>query len=178
MLNKLIGLIIVLCTIICMLIPTISHAKGDDTIDLSGEEWTKRKGMRFGYTYANKADTSDRLESPHMVSLGFEMQQTMHGGDWLDILYIQNIMVSGIDQSVLAPSANVLVGFEINEALQLGVGVNGTIYDPSDQEHYFHLVTAVGWTQQAGKFSVPIHVAYIPDVKDYYRFAVTTGVNW
>jgi len=177
MFNKLIVLCAVICVIITMT-PSTSHSKSNDTIDLSGEEWTKRKGMRFGYTYANKADTSDRLESPHMVSLGFEMQQTMHGGDWLDILYIQNIMVSGIDQSVLAPSANVLVGFEINEALQLGVGVNGTIYDPSNQEHYLHLVTAVGWTQQAGKFSVPIHVAYIPDVKDYYRFAVTTGVNW
>ena len=94
MLNKLIGLIIVLCTIICMLIPAISHAKTDDTIDLSGEEWTKRKGIRFGYTYGNKADTSDRLESPHMVSLGFELQQTMRGGDWLDILYIQNIINS------------------------------------------------------------------------------------
>ncbi len=171
-------LIVTCFAMIIVLMPSISNARNDEVYDLSGEEWTKRKGMRFGYTYANKADVSDRLESPHMVSLGFEMQQTMHGGEWLDILYIQNIMVSGIDQSVLAPSANVLVGFEINEALQLGVGVNGTIYDPSNQEHYFHLVTAVGWTQQAGKFSVPIHVAYIPDVKDYYRFAVTTGVNW
>jgi len=171
-------LIVTCFAMIIVLMPSISNARNDEVYDLSGEEWTKRKGMRFGYTYANKADVSDRLERPHMVSLGFEMQQTMHGGEWLDILYIQNIMVSGIDQSVLAPSANVLVGFEINEALQLGVGVNGTIYDPSNQEHYFHLVTAVGWTQQAGKFSVPIHVAYIPDVKDYYRFAVTTGVNW
>jgi len=171
-------LIVTCFAMIIVLMPSISNARNDEVYDLSGEEWTKRKGMRFGYTYANKADVSDRLESPHMVSLGFEMQQTMHGGEWLDILYIQNIMVSGIDQSVLAPSANALVGFEINEALQLGVGVNGTIYDPSNQEHYFHLVTAVGWTQQAGKFSVPIHVAYIPDVKDYYRFAVTTGVNW
>ena len=138
MLKNFIGLIIVLITVIFTMIPTTSYAKNDEVYDLSGEEWTTRKGMRFGYTYANKADTSDRLESPHMVSLGFEMQQTMHGGDWLDILYIQNIMVSGIDQSVLAPSANVLVGFEINEALQLGVGVNGTIYDPSNEEHYFH----------------------------------------
>jgi hypothetical protein len=159
-------------------VSSVSNAKNTDTINLSGEEWTVRKGMRFGYTYANKSDKSERLESPHMVSLGFEMQQTMHGGEWLDILFIQNIMVSGIDQSVLAPSVNGLVGFEVNESLQIGVGVNGTIYDPSNQDHYFHLVAAVGWTQQAGKFSVPIHVVYIPDVKDYYRFAVTTGVNW
>ena len=84
-------LIVTCFAMIIVLMPSISNARNDEVYDLSGEEWTKRKGTRFGYTYANKADVSDRLESPHMVSLGFEMQQTMHGGEWLDILYIQNI---------------------------------------------------------------------------------------
>ena len=46
------------------------------------------------------------------------------------------------------------------------------------EDHFFHLVTAVGWTQAAGIFSVPIHLVFIPDVNDYYRVALTTGVNW
>lgn len=142
------------------------------------DEWTIRKGLRFGYNYANKADESKRLESPHMFAMGFEMQETMSGGDWLDLLFIQNITVSGLEQSVLVPSANVLVGFEINDSLQLGVGANVTLYDPSGEDHYVHLVSAIGWTQEAGAFSVPVHVVFIPDVNNYYRFAVTTGVNW
>jgi len=40
------------------------------------------------------------------------------------------------------------------------------------------LVTALGWTQQAGVFSVPIHFVYVPDINDYWRGAITTGVNW
>jgi len=143
-----------------------------------GDDWTIRKGMRFGYNYAHKADESARLESPHMFAMGFEMQETMAGGDWLDLLFIQNITVSGLEQSVLVPSGNVLVGFEVNDALQLGVGANVTIYDPSGEDHFFHLVSAIGWTQAAGEFSVPLHVVFIPDVNNYYRFAVTTGVNW
>jgi len=37
---------------------------------------------------------------------------------------------------------------------------------------------ANGWTQDAGIFSVPVHLVFIPDVNDYYRVAVTTGINW
>ena len=151
------------------------HAVGGENSDI---EWTKRKGMRFGYNYANKGDESDKLESSHMFAIGFEVQQTMTGDSWLDILFIQNLVVSGLEQSVIIPSANALVGFEIQDALQLAVGANVTIYDPSEEDHYFHLVTAVGWTQDAGIFSVPLHLVFVPDVNDYYRIAVTTGVNW
>jgi len=151
------------------------HAVGGENSDM---EWTKRKGLRFGYNYAHKADESDRLQSPHMFAIGFETQQTMDGDSWLDILFIQNITVSGLEQSVIVPSANAAVGFEIQDALQLAVGANVTIYDPSGEDHYFHLVTAIGWTQDAGIFSVPLHLVFIPDVNDYYRLAVTTGVNW
>jgi len=151
------------------------HAVGGGNSDM---DWTTRMGIRFGYNYANKADETERLDSSHMFALGFEAQQTMDGGTWLDLLFIQNLTISGLDQSVLLPSANALVGFEVNDSLQLAVGANATIVDPSDENHYFHLVTAIGWTQAAGIFSVPLHLVYIPDVNNYYRVAVTTGVNW
>ena len=143
-----------------------------------------RKGLRFGYNYVNqgaeKTELNDdpRLSSPHMFAMGFEMQQTMAGGDWLDILFIQNVTISGLEQSLVIPSANALVGFEINRKLQAGVGVNLSPADPADDGNYVHLVTAVGWTQQAGSLSVPLHLVFIPDVNDYWRCAVTTGVNW
>jgi hypothetical protein len=171
----------ILACILCLGLSTPAladdHAVGGENSS-SDVDWTKRMGIRFGYNYANKADESDRLDSPHMFAMGFEAQQTMDGGTWLDLLFIQNLTISGLDQSVVLPSANALVGFEINDALQLAVGANATVVDPSDENHYFHLVTAVGWTQDAGIFSVPLHLVFIPDVNNYYRVAITTGVNW
>ena len=141
-------------------------------------EWSHRKGLRFGYSYINKGTESGKLKNPSMFTMGFETQQTMEGGDWLDLLFIQNITVGGLEQSLLIPSVNGLVGFEINKRLQLGVGANATLADPSNQGNYLHLVTAAGWTQPAGVFSVPVHVVFIPDVNDYWRLAATTGINW
>ena len=145
----------------------------DDTM-----EWTLRKGLRFGYNYINKGEESEKLSSPHLFAIGFEAQQTMAGGSWLDLLFIENVIISGLEQSIIAPSANVLVGFEIINALQVGVGANLSFADPSGDDNYVHLVTGIGWTQGAGTFSVPIHLVYVPDINGYWRLAVTTGVNW
>lgn len=143
------------------------------------DDWHTRKGLRFGYNYVNNAeDASDKVNSSHMTVLGFEMQQAMEGGDWLDLLFIENVSIGGLDQSFAAPSVSLLAGFEIGEQLQVGVGPNLSAFDPGDEDNYFHLVGAVGYTLAAGKFSVPLHAIYIPDVNEYWRFALTTGVNW
>jgi len=145
---------------------------------VAADEWNSRKGIRFGYNYANGADESDRVDSPHMFAMGFEMQQTRPGGSWLDVLFIQNATISGLDQSIIAPSLSVLVGFEIDKQVQIGVGPNITFYDPSGEDNYFHLLAAVGYTAEAGIFSVPLHLFFVPDVNGYYRIGATTGVNW
>lgn len=141
-------------------------------------EWNHRKGMRLGWVYLNNGEEHERLKSPHMFTMGYEIQSVMDGGSWLDLLFIQNVLVSGLDQSVLLPSASSLVGFEINDTLQLAVGGNVTVVDPANQGNLVHLVAAAGATFDAGIFSVPVHIIYIPDINGYYRVAATTGVNW
>ena len=140
--------------------------------------------MRFGYVYANNAHKPDsegkesKLHSPHMFTMGFEMQQAMPGGDWLDVLFIQNVSRTRLDQSGVSPSVRVLVGFEIDKSGQLAVGPSLSFHDPANEEKYIHLTAAVGYTMNAGKFSVPVHFSFVPDVNDYWAAAVTTGVNW
>jgi hypothetical protein len=162
------------------------------TTSIAGSEWNSRKGMRFGYSYLGglgdeellqtdsnpKGDPDARLRTPGMFAMGFELQQTREGGSWLDMLFVQNVTVSGLDQSIAAPSASLLVGFEIEKQLQMAIGPNLSAVDPADTGNYFHLATAVGYTAEAGDFSVPFHVVYVPDVNGYFRLAATTGVNW
>ena len=100
-----------LCLGLSMPVFADDHAVGGSAS--TDVDWNNRKGIRFGYNYANKADESDRLDKPHMFAIGFETQQTMDGDSWLDLLFIQNLTISGLDQSVILPSASALVGFEI-----------------------------------------------------------------
>ena len=148
-------------------------------------DWKFRTGARIGYVYAHdshkpnpKTDEESPLNSPHMFSVGFEMQQTMDGGAWLDVLMIQGVSLTGLDQSVAAPSARALLGFEINDNLQLAVGPNISAHDPSGEGNIIHLIAAIGASVDAGKFNLPLHVAFMPDKNKYNVFALTTGVNW
>ena len=169
---------------LALLFPAASYAD-DHAVNITGDsaDWKKRSGLRFGYSYLNNGESPTnggpaKIRSPHMFAIGYELQQTMSGGDWLDILFIQNVMISGLEQSIIAPSGNILVGFEINDTIQLAVGGNLSDYDPSPDGNYIHLVTAFGFTAAAGKLSVPLHLIYIPDVNGFWRCAITTGVNW
>jgi len=148
-------------------------------------DWKFRSGARIGYVYAHNSHKPDPktgekspLESPHMFSVGFEMQQTMTGGDWLDVLLIEGVSLTGLDQSVAAPSARFLLGFEINNNLQLAVGPNLSAHDPSGEGNILHLIAAIGASVDAGKFNLPLHFAFMPDKNKYNVFALTTGVNW
>lgn len=169
---------IITCALVALFAtPTMAH----DTSESAGE-WTQRSGMRFGYVYAHNFHKENAegekldINSPHMSTMGFELQQVMPGGEWLDILFIQNATISGMDQSVLSPSARILVGFEINDTVQIAVGPNVAPVHPSD--NFIHMIVAIGITAEAGVFSVPVHLSYVPDADGYWMTALTTGVNW
>ena len=135
-----------------------------------------RSGIRLGYGY--QAGELEDTNVPHFFTMGYELQQTVHGGAWLDILFVQNLMIGGLAQSEFIPSVNMLVGFEIDKQIQIGVGPNFSLWDPANGDKFVHMVAAVGWQRKVGKLTVPIHINVVPDKDGYWRSGVTTGVNW
>jgi hypothetical protein len=135
-------------------------------------------GFRLGYTYINarasSAEWNSRLRSPHLFVLGYESMQVIDGGGMLDVIMVANVSVSGLNQNMLIPSGNLLVGFQIGDEFQVGTGVNLTLGTPK----LIHQVIAAGWTPKAGSFNVPIHFLVIPDVDGHWRVGATLGVNW
>lgn len=156
----------------------VQAAKVVDEVDDDAIIYKKNMhGFRLGYGYANNAEkTSAKVQSPHMFVMGYEFTQRLTGGEWLNVIAVENVSLSGINQSLFIPTANVLVGFELNRMAQIGVGPNISPFDPSGK--YIHMVAAGGFTANAGSFNVPIHAYYIPDVDGDWRTGVTTGVNW
>ena len=131
-------------------------------------------GFRIGWGYVNGLER--HLESPQMFVIGYEFTHRLVGGDWLNVIVVENLMLSGVNQSLLLPSANGILGFEAAERFQVGAGVNVTPWDPEDK--LVHMIAAVGYTPRVGAFWVPVHAYWIPDVDGNYRFGLTTGVNW
>lgn len=141
-------------------------------------------GFRIGYAYFNfpidevdeNGERVSPLKSPHTLVMGYELTQRWVGGSWLNVITVENAIASGINQNLFIPSANVLLGFEMYEQFQVGVGANLTPLDPDNKS--VHMILAAGYTPRVGTFNVPFHIVYIPDVDQHWRLAVTTGVNW
>lgn len=144
---------------------------------LDGEPFKRYyHGFRLGYTYVNGVDSNSSLRSPHLFVLGYEATQRFEGGDWLNVIVVENVSVAGLNQSMFIPSANGLVGFEIADQIQIGTGVNFNPFDPDGK--IVHQVIAAGWTPKAGKMNVPVHFTVIPDSDGHWRLGSTIGVNW
>jgi hypothetical protein len=121
-------------------------------------------------TYADRYG----IRSAHMFMLGYEATWRMIGYDWLNLLLIGNVLVAGLEQSRFFPSANLMLGFELVELAQLGVGASFT---PTKDEPA-HMVFAAGFTPLIGSFYVPLHVFFVPDIEGHHKLGVTLGVNF
>jgi hypothetical protein len=147
-------------------------------------------GFRMGYLYVANHDkpveTSDPdcpkcslkerygMRTPHQFLIGYEIMGRLTGHGWLNVLLVGNVLVSGLEQSKGWPSANTLIGFEIDQSFQMGVGANFTL----EEDKPAHMVMAAGWTPLVGSFYVPVHGFFVPDVDGNHRTGATVGVNW
>lgn len=115
------------------------------------------------------------LNSPHHFLIGYELAERMPAGnDALNILLVGNLMIGGLEQSKFLPNLNLLLGFELQRALQVGVGVN---LAPVENKPA-HMVLAAGWTPRSGDLYLPVHAFFVPDVDGHHRMGLTFGVNW
>jgi hypothetical protein len=147
-------------------------------------------GFRMGYLYIANHDKpvpSDDpdcpncsmkerygLRTPHQFLIGYEVMGRLIGHGWLNVVLVGNVLVSGLEQSKFWPSANALIGFELDHSFQVGVGANFTL----EEEKPAHMVMAAGWTPLVGSFYVPVHAFFVPDVDGNHRMGGTVGVNW
>ena len=137
-------------------------------------------GFRVGYGYINADVENDVLKSEWLYHIGYEVNQKIIGGSWINVLFAQNISVVGLNQGIVIPSGNLLFGFELQERFQILSGLN-LVPMPDSKDTIpldTHMVAAVGWTPQVGDINIPFHVIAVPDVEDKWRGYITTGVNW
>ncbi len=136
-----------------------------------------RHGFRVGYTYVN----TDLIDSPHISLMGYEAQQTMVGGGSVNVMFVENALIAGLNQSMLIPTFNVLAGVEIQKHFHMGVGVNLSF----DQDQFDRILAVPGMISAMGvsipvddAFEVPVNLSWTSEPDGYGRLAVTTGINW
>jgi hypothetical protein len=164
----------------------VDRAPTEPPIVRSPDDYTLLHGFRLGYGYvANYTDPSPAfdgksikekldLRSPHHFLLGYEVMYRVVSHSWLNVLLLANGIVAGLEQSKVLPSANLLIGGELKNTFQIGVGANLSPLKGSEA----HTIIAAGWTPRVGSIYTPLHFFFIPDVDGNHRMGVTTGVTF
>ncbi len=170
------------------------------------EGWVRSPGQRFlhgiriGWTFIQNFEVRNRpgendgdpmqsvkekygLKTPHMMLIGYEGMYRIVGHSWLNVVMVGNVTVAGLEQSKFIPAASGLIGAELNESFQIGVGVNVT----PDPDAPTHAIIAAGWTPRVGSIHTPVHVFWVPEPSTNLngeehagnsRFGATIGVTW
>lgn len=139
------------------------------------EDHVVRHGFRVGYVYANKGEDSPILDSGHLFAMGYEAEFRIASGGSMDVIIVPNVILLGMNQGVVIPTVNALVGVSFNKFVELGVGGN---LAPSDSGNIVHMVAAVAITPSMGTLQLPVAVSFVPDNDGYWRLGLTAGVNW
>lgn len=164
----------------------VDRAPASPAIAASPDDSVLLHGFRLGYGYVANYDKpteafdgqslKDRvgLRSPHHFLLGYEVMYRVVSGSWLNVLLLANGIVAGLEQSKILPSANLLIGAELKNTFQIGVGANLSPLKGSEG----HTIIAAGWTPRVGNIYTPVHFFFIPDVDGVHHMGVTTGVTF
>jgi hypothetical protein len=143
-------------------------------------------GFRLGYGYIMNYDQpiaslagqslKDKLglRTPQQFLIGYEFLYRATGHSWLNVILVANATIAGLEQSKFLPTANGLIGFEFDKSFQVGVGPSLTPLKGQEA----HVIIAAGWTPRVGRFYVPVHAFFVPDVDGLNRMGLTTGVTW
>ena len=130
-------------------------------------------GPRFGFTFLNdsivaKLKARDITVKNGISQFGWQFEKQFYskeGGP--KVLNEWVVLVGGLDQGVVLPSVNWLVGLRTREGAEFGIGPNVT---PAGVA----LALAAGVTFRAGVLNIPMNFAVVPS-KNGLRVSMLTG---
>lgn len=141
-------------------------------------------GPRIGVNYLNYdvEDFSEKVSEfysgddvyyPVTSLFGFICEQRVVLGDTSSHFAFQEIvMLSGIEQSLLLPSASFLIGFRGSSGLEFGTGATFGLTG-------IGVIIAAGWTFSFSGVYIPVDLSFIiPSSKRPFSIALTTGFNF
>ncbi len=155
-----------------------------DEFDELEPEFEYQHGFRMGYGFINGVNKENSpLTTPSLYVLGYELSQRLVGGESIDVIFVEMAAISGMNQGLLIPTANFLIGMEVNRTFRMASGVHISPFETTGD--ITHMIAAIGYSIDAGRFTIPLDVAWIPDTDpspenggNNWRAFTTVGVNW
>ena len=135
----------------------------------------------FNDTMQEMFPDSRRKYIPLITQFGLNVEQRIQLGATDSHFVFQEILViGGLDQNLIVPSLNALIGFRSHAGLEIGLGPNLSLgVDNGNPSLAVSVLYAIGWTFSFSDVHIPVNIAIVPTPADGHpRLTVITGFNF
>ena len=139
------------------------------------EESIKLNGPRVGFTQISAGKTANNLKSkmgvnPFITQFGWQFETQFFSLSSGTCGLIEVVpLIGGLEQGVILPSGNLLIGLRNHKGYEFGFGPNLSLAGPA-------LVLAAGVTFHSEDVNFPVNIALVPS-KDGMRLSLLVGFN-
>ena len=119
--------------------------------------------------------------NPGLTQFGLNVERRIQLGTTDSHFVFQEILViGGLDQNLVMPSLNTLIGFRSHAGLEIGLGPNLSLAVVDGRPSLaVSVLYAIGWTFSFSDVHVPVNVAIVPTPRGGNpRLTVITGFNF
>ncbi len=150
-------------------------------------------GPRVGISYVvvNPDDFNNSVQEvfpddnreyfPVFTQFGINLEQRIRlGGTKSHFAFQEVLVIGGLDQNIVLPSLNLLIGFRSHAGLEFGLGPNISMSRSTEGPGVtVSVVYAVGWTFSFKNVFVPVNFAIVPTPSGGHpRLTLLTGFNF
>ena len=146
-----------------------------------GVSWVTVNPEQFNESVQQIFSDETRAYFPIFTQFGINFEQRIRLGTTKSHFAFQEvIIIGGLDQNIVLPSLNFLIGFRSHAGLEFGLGPNITMSKSADGIGItVSVVYAVGWTFFFQNVFVPVNIAVVPSLSEgHLRITFLTGFNF
>ena len=139
------------------------------------DEWNH--SFLLGYQYRTLV-SEEPFVSPHCSVLQYRSVFIFSNDRELTAFMEPSISVIGLNQSVLQPSASLVVGFKLGSRFKIGSGPIISIRDNIDETIFPQLVIEASYVLHVFQNMIPIKFGYVPMSYGLTQYQLLLGYTW
>jgi hypothetical protein len=133
--------------------------------------------ISLGYQYRTLVD-EELFTSPHCSVLQYGGIFTISNDGYLSAFVEPSISIVGLNQSIIQPSASLVLGFQIGDNFKVGSGPIVTTRDDQNNVFFPQLILESTFLFYVDKNVIPIKIGYVPLSSGLSQYQIVLGYTW
>ena len=133
--------------------------------------------ISLGYQHRSLVP-EEKFSSPHCSSMQYGQVYAFHTTEEIGFFTNPSITIVGLNQSVIQPSASLVIGFQFGSHLQIGSGPIVHFREEEDEPFLPQLVLQATYIFKYNGASLPFTFGYVPLSKSLTQAQILIGYTW